>query len=602
MDFRNIAIIAHVDHGKTTLVDGLLHQCNAFASHQQVEDRVMDSMDLERERGITITSKNTAVFYGDTKINILDTPGHADFGGEVERVLSMVEGAVLLVDAAEGPLPQTRFVLRKAMDRGLKIILCINKIDRPDARAQEVLDEVYDLFIDLDADEEQLDFPVIYACAKDGTAGNSEDAIEDNLRPLLDTIVEAVPAPPAPSADGHAQLLITNLDYDPYVGRLAIGRLMGDVMRRNDAGRWFYDGGDKSARPARVYTWKGLRRHEVDEVLPGDVVAIAGIDGITVGDTFATGDNPEALPRIEVDEPTIGMGFSINSGPFSGKDGKYLTARQIRDRLDRELLSNVSIKVEDTDNSDRFMVYGRGELQLGILIEQMRREGFELTVSRPEVVKKDIEGVLSEPWELVTLDVPDDAVGTVTNKLQERKGQMTDMMQDGSGRTHLQFRIPARGLIGFRGEFLTDTKGEGIMNSLFDGWDADAGFIMNRARGAMIADRSGKATTYSLFNLQPRGTLLIEPGAEVYEGMIVGIHSRANDLNVNIVRAKQLTNFRSAGADDKQILAPPKRLTLEGALEFIDDDELVEITPQHIRLRKKALKANQRSIVRGERK
>ena len=598
MDFRNIAIIAHVDHGKTTLVDGMLKQCHAFAAHEEVEDRVMDSMDLERERGITITSKNTAVAYGKTKINIMDTPGHADFGGEVERVLSMVEGALLLVDASEGPLPQTRFVLRKAMDQGLALMVCINKIDRPDARADEVLQEVYDLFIELDADENQLEFPVLYACARDGIAQTELDGQGTDLRPLLDAIVEHIPAPA--KEEGDARMVITNLDYDPYVGRLCLGRLRGGVLKKNDQVRWFHADGDKNVRAQVIYTWNGLKRVEVDEAIPGDVIAIAGVEGITVGDTIAGGENPEALPRIEVDEPTIGMTMSINTSPLSGREGKYLTARQIRNRLERELLSNVSLKMELGDTAESFKIFGRGELQLAILIEQMRREGFEITVSRPEVVMREIDGEMHEPFEEVTLDVPDDVVGSITQHMAGRKGEMLDLRADGSGRSKMVYKIPTRGLIGFRSKLLTESRGEGVMNSLFAGWEPYAGFIQGRANGALVADRAGSTTTYTLFKLQPRGRLFLGPGVDIYEGMIVGEHVRENDLNVNAVRAKQLTNFRTVNADEKQVLAPPVQITLEWALEWVDNDEVVEITPESIRIRKKILAGNQRTIVRGE--
>ncbi|TVQ87349.1 MAG: translational GTPase TypA [Deltaproteobacteria bacterium] len=600
MDFRNIAIIAHVDHGKTTLVDGLLRQCHAFQDHEAVQDRVMDSMDLERERGITITAKNTAVFYQDAKINIVDTPGHADFGGEVERVLTMVDGALLLVDASEGPLPQTRYVLGKAMAAGLTLMVVINKIDRPDARTEEVLQEVYDLFIDLDAEEDQLDFPVLYACARDGFAKHALDDEDVDLRPLLDAIVEHIP-PPSDVQGEHATLMVTNLDYDPYVGRLCLGRLQGGPLKKNEASTWFGLEKQKMVRPQLMYSWRGLKRYEVDVAEPGDIIAIAGVPEITVGDTLTTAPEPKPLPRLRVDEPTIGMRFGINTSPLSGRDGKYLTSRQVRDRLDRELLANVSLKVEDADDgSEALMVYGRGELQLAILIEQMRREGFELTIGRPRVVKREVDGELQEPWEQAFLDVPDDAVGSVTQKLAARKGQMLDMRTDGSGRTRLTYRIPSRGLIGYRSELLTDSRGEGLLNTMFDGWDADVGFIQGRLNGTLISDRAGKATTYALYNLLPRGEMFIIPGEEVYEGMIVGIHKRENDLNVNVVRAKQLTNVRSAGADEKQLLPPPRELTLESAMEFIDDDECIEITPSAIRLRKTVLKGNERTIVRGE--
>jgi len=599
MDFRNIAIIAHVDHGKTTLVDGLLRQCNAFAEREEVTDRVMDSMDLERERGITITSKNTAVTYGTTKINIMDTPGHADFGGEVERVLAMVEGALLLVDASEGPLPQTRFVLRKAMEQGLTLMVCINKIDRPDARANEVLQEVYDLFIELDATEEQLEFPVIYACARDGIAQMELDVAGDSLRPLLDAVIEHVPAPK--TEEGDCRLLVTNLDYDPYVGRLCLGRLRGGTLKKNQQVRWFSEDGEKNVRVALLYTWNGLKRQEVTEAQAGDVIAIAGVEGITVGDTIAAGENPEALPRLTVDEPTIGMTFSINTSPLSGREGKFLTARQIRNRLERELLSNVSLKMELGETAEQFKVFGRGELQLAILIEQMRREGFEITVSRPEVVIREIDGEKHEPFEEVVLDIPDDVVGPVTQHMAARRGEMQDLTSDGSGRSRMTYIVPTRGLIGFRSKLLTESRGEGIINTLFAGWRPYAGYIQGRANGSLVSDRAGTTTTYSLFNLQPRGKLFIGPGVEIYEGMLVGEHVRANDLNVNAARAKQLTNFRTVNADEKQILAPPVQVTLEWALEFIDADEVVEITPTSIRLRKRILASNKRTIIRGER-
>jgi GTP-binding protein len=600
MEFRNIAIIAHVDHGKTTLVDGLLRQCHTFQAHEALQDRVMDSMDLERERGITIAAKNTAVFYRDVKINIVDTPGHADFGGEVERVLTMVDGAILLVDASEGPLPQTRYVLTKAMQAGLTLMVVVNKIDRPDARTEEVLQEVYDLFIDLDAAEDQLDFPVLYACARDGFAKMALTDPDEDLRPLLDAIIEHVP-PPSNTGEGGAQLLVTNLDYDSYVGRLCLGRLRGGPLKRNDACTWFGVDKSKMVRPQLVYSWRGLKRYEVDVALPGDIIAIAGVPEITVGDSIVSGEDPKPLPRLRVDEPTIGMRFGINTSPLAGKDGKFLTSRQLRERLERELLANVSLKIEDADDgSDAVMVYGRGELQLAILIEQMRREGFELTIGRPRVVKREVEGVLHEPWEQALLDVPDEAVGAVTQKLAARKGQMLDMRADGSGRTRLTYRIPSRGLIGYRNELLTDTRGEGLLNTLFDGWDNDVGYIQGRLNGTLISDRTGKTTTYALFNLLARGEMFVAPGEEVYEGMIVGIHKRENDLNVNVVRPKQLTNVRSAGADEKQILPPPRELTLESAMEFIDDDECIEVTPSAIRLRKTVLKGNERTIVRGE--
>jgi GTP-binding protein len=603
MAFRNIAIIAHVDHGKTTLVDKILAQCHAFGAHEQIDDRVMDSMDLERERGITITSKNTAVFYKDVKINILDTPGHADFGGEVERVLSMVEGAILLVDASEGPLPQTRFVLRKAMEAGLVMAVCVNKIDRPDARIAEVLNEIYDLFIDLGANDEQLDFPVLYAFARAGVAHYELGDEHTDLTPLLDTIVNRMPPPrPSPVPHDGPQFMATNLDYDAYVGRLAVGRLFGATLSKGQPLRHFTADAERTVRPQLLYTWRGLRRIEVKEVEPGDIVAIAGIEDITVGDSLVGGEDPKPLPRVKVDEPTIGMTMGINNSPYSGKDGKFLTSRQIGARLEREVMSNVSLRVEETPGREAFKVYGRGELQLAILVEQMRREGFEMTLSRPEVVRKQTpEGTL-EPYEVVTLDVPEANVGAMTQALAARKGLMLDMAQDGRGRSRLVYRIPSRGLIGFRGEFLTETRGEGVMNALFDGWDEDVGHIMHRSNGGLVADRTGVTTTYALYKLQPRATkMFCGPGEDVYEGMIIGEHIRENDLNVDCTRAKQLTNFRSAGADEKQILFPPVLLTLERAMEFIDDEELIEVTPHHIRLRKRVLETNKRSIVRRER-
>jgi GTP-binding protein len=603
MEFRNIAIIAHVDHGKTTLVDAILRQCRAFGEHEHLVDRVMDSMDLERERGITITSKNTAVVYDGTKINIVDTPGHSDFGGEVERVLSMVEGALLLVDASEGPLPQTRFVLRKAMAAGLELVVCINKIDRADARPEQVLQAVYDLFIDLGATDKQLEFPVLYAIAREGVASKSLAVAGTDLRPLLDTIVATIPAPAGTVDAGGARLLVTNLDYDPYVGRLALGRLTGGPLRRQSQGVLFDEDGQRNVKIQLVYTWNGLKRVEVDEAVPGDIVALAGIDGLTVGDTVATGPDPRPLPRIKVDEPTIGITVTINNSPLAGREGKFMTSRQIKERLDRELMTNVSLKLEQTGTSDAFKLFGRGELQLGILIEQMRREGFEMSLSRPEVrFKEDASGDLTEPFEEITIDVPDVAVGAITQQMAARKGEMRDLQTDGSGRTKLVYRVPTRGMIGFRGEMLTETRGEGVMNTLFDGWDKHAGIIQRRVNGSIIADRSGTCTAYSLFNLQPRGVLFVGPGDEVYEGMVVGEHNRESDLNVNVVRGKQLTNFRTTAADEKLVLAPPRVATLESGMDFIDDDEWIEVTPTKVRIRKKVLPANERSIVRGERK
>ncbi len=580
-------------------MDGLLRQCHAFQAHQEVVDRVLDSMDLERERGITIAAKNTAVTYRGVKINICDTPGHADFGGEVERVLQMCEGALLLVDAAEGPLPQTRFVLRKAMEAGLRLVVCINKIDRQDARAEEVLQEIYDLFIDLDADEELLEFPVLYACARDGLAGFDLHGEMTDLRPLLDTLVETVPPPPVAPEGTPPQLLVTNLDYDPYVGRLSLGRLFGAPLHKGDQVVVFGADGQRRARLSLLYTWDGLKRVEVERAEPGDIIAIAGIDGVTVGDTVSAGERAAPLPRVRVDEPTIGITIGINTSPMAGREGKFLTARQILERLERELLTNVSLRLEHAQGDENFRLYGRGELQLAILIEQMRREGFELSVSRPEVVfKHTADGRVLEPFEQAILDVPDASVGAITQMMAARKGTLVDLQQDGSGRARMVYRIPSRGLIGFRGELLTETRGEGVLNTLFDGWDERVEGIARRKNGALVADRAGKTTAYSLFHLQPRGVLFVGPGEEVYEGMIVGEHAKLNDLNVNAVRAKQLTNFRAAGADEKTILSPPRPITLEGAMEWIDDDEWVEVTPTSLRLRKRALSQRDRSIVR----
>ncbi|MEC7241933.1 MAG: translational GTPase TypA [Myxococcota bacterium] len=598
---RNIAIIAHVDHGKTTLVDGLLAQAGTFAAHEEVEDRVMDSMDLERERGITILAKNTAVQVGDVKINIVDTPGHADFGGEVERVLKMVDGAILLVDASEGPLPQTRFVLRKALEAGLKIMVCINKIDRPDARIQEVENEVYDLFIDLDAEEDQLEFPMIYACAKEGWCTEDPNQKGDDLSPLFTTIIDFFPEP-AGNSDSTLQFLVTQLDYDSYVGRLAIGRIVNGTLKQRDELLLCGEEGEKKVKVNQLYTWKGLRRTETTEAEAGEIIAIAGISELNIGDTLTAIEDPQPLPRTKVDEPTIGITILANTSPFSGREGKYVTARQIRERLEKEMLHNVALKLEDGPNMEAMKVYGRGELQLAILIEQMRREGFEMCISKPEVLVRDENGKKTEPYELAAMDFPDTFIGVVTEKMNLRKGRMVEMKQAGSGRVRIEFRVPSRGLIGFRGEYLNDTRGQGILNTLYDGYDEYAGYIPYRLNGSLVADRKGKTTTYALFGLQPRGKLMVGVGVDVYEGMIVGECARENDLNVDATKAKQLTNFRSAGADEKQILAPPMQMTLEKAMEFIAEDELVEITPENIRLRKKVLQASGRSVVRGEKK
>jgi len=597
---RNIAIIAHVDHGKTTLVDHMLRQSGTFRDNQVVADRVMDSMDLERERGITILAKNTAVWYGDTKINIVDTPGHADFGAEVERVLKMVEAALLLVDASEGPLPQTRFVLGKALEAGLAVMVCINKIDRPDARAAEVLDEVYDLFIDLDADDEQLDFPVLYACARDGYCHTELSEEPGDLRPLFDAIMAHVP-PPQGNPEGVPSMLVTQLDYDKYLGRLAVGRVYEGTLRRNVDLLLVGDGEDRKVKLTKLFGFEGLDRVERDEVPAGELCSIAGIADLNIGDSLTSIDDPRPLPRVHVEEPTIGVTFWANSGPFSGLDGKYVTGRQLRERLEREVLVNVSFQLDTS--GDALKVYGRGELQIAILIEQMRRQGYEMCVSRPEVlIREDSEGKKTEPYEIAQLDFPEEYMGVVSEKLNLRKGRMLNMKVAGSGRVRVEFRVPSRGLIGFRGEFLNDTRGLGILNTLYDAYDTYAGYIPFRQNGSLVSDRKGATTPYALFHLQPRGKLFVRPGIDTYEGMIVGENARGNDMNVNVCRSKALNNVRTAGADEKLILAPPVPLTIERALEYIAEDELVEITPNSLRLRKKELRANMRSVVRGERK
>lgn len=598
-DLRNIAIIAHVDHGKTTLVDGMLRQAGIFRSNQQIQERIMDNIDLEREKGITIMAKNTAVEYRGVKINIVDTPGHADFGGEVERTLKMVDGVLLLVDASEGPLPQTRFVLKKALELKLPPILVINKIDRPDARIQAVLNEVYDLFIDLDATEEQLEFPIVYTNAKKGIALVDLNDNPEDLKPLFDLILRTIP-PPEGDKDGALQLLVTNIDYNDYIGRLAIGRVFSGSVRVGDlVGVVNGNGEIVKTKITSIFTFQGLERIETDKALVGDIVALSGIDGINIGDTITDLENPRPLPRIKVDEPTISMVFSVNTSPFAGREGRFVTSRNLRERLEKELLYNVSIKVsfEDTDS---FKVMGRGELQLAILIEMMRREGYELSVSMPETITKDINGTLHEPMELLVIDVPEEFVGVVTQQVGMRKGKIQKMQNNGHGRVRLEFRIPSRGLIGFRSQFLTDTRGTGLMNHLFDGYEPWHGPMSKRRTGALVADRAGRSTTYALFHLQPRGTLFIRENTPVYEGMIVGENSRDNDLNVNVTKEKKLTNMRAASADDTIQLIPPRILDLEQALEFIREDELVEVTPQSIRLRKKVLEASKRSKINNE--
>jgi len=592
-DLRNIAIIAHVDHGKTTLVDGLLKQAGIFRSNEKVQERVLDNIDLERERGITIMAKNTAVTYDGVKINIVDTPGHADFGGEVERTLKMVDGVLLLVDASEGPLPQTRFVLKKALELNLPPILVINKIDRSDARVQAVLNEVYDLFIDLDATEDQLDFPVLYTNAREGFAKRSLEEDSINLKPLFDTIIETIPAP-VYEQNGPLQLLVTNIDYDNYIGRLAIGRIFSGTVRVDDyVSVTQEDGQVLRTKVTSLFTFQGLERITTKEASAGEIVSLAGIEGITIGDTVTDAEDPRPLPRIKVDEPTISMVFSVNTSPFSGRDGRYVTSRKLRERLEKELLYNVSIKVA-FDDTDSFKVLGRGELQLAILIEMMRREGYELSVAMPETITKTIDSVLHEPMELLVIDVPEDYVGIVAQQVGMRRGRMQKMHNNGFGRVRLEFRIPSRGLIGFRSQFLTDTRGTGLLNHLFDGYEPWQGQISKRQTGALVADRPGTSTTYALFHLQPRGVLFIRENTTVYEGMVIGENSRENDLDVNVIKEKKLTNMRAANADDALQLIPPRIMSLEQAIEFIKEDELVEITPKTIRLRKKILDANRR--------
>ena len=598
---RNVAIIAHVDHGKTTLVDGLLRQSGTFRANQTVDDRVLDSLDLERERGITILAKNTAVSFRGVKVNIVDTPGHADFGGEVERGLHMVDGALLLVDASEGPLPQTRFVLRKALERRLPLILVVNKIDRQDARIQEVVNEVYDLFIDLDADEAQLEFPILYTDARKGVAHRELGDGSTSLLPLFETIVDTVPAAGGDAA-ARPRFLVANLDYDPYVGRLALGRLFdGALEMQRTYALCREDGTVDPVKFSALYTFSGLERSKVESAVAGDICAVAGVEQVHIGDSICDLEAPEPLPRIHVDEPTVSMMFLVNTGPFSGREGRLLTSRQIRDRLQTEQLGNVAIDVRDTDRADVFEVCGRGELQLGILIETMRREGFELLVSRPTALTRTIEGVLHEPVEHLFLDVPEEYTGVVTEKLSMRRGRMHNLVNHGTGRVQLEFKIPARGLIGFRGEFLTDTKGAGVMNSLMDGWAPWAGSIPQRMSGALVADRNGRVTAHASYGLEERGELFVAPGIEVYQGMVAGERNRAGDLEVNICREKKLTNMRSATSDVLVTLRPPRVLSLDQAIEFIAEDEYVEVTPATLRLRKAELDTNKREQLRKKR-
>jgi GTP-binding protein len=597
---RNVAIIAHVDHGKTTLVDALLHQSGIFRANERVAERAMDNTDLERERGITILAKNTAVHYRDVLINIVDTPGHADFGGEVERTLAMVDGVLLLVDASEGPLPQTRFVLRKALERRLTPIVVINKIDRPDARVQEVLNEIYDLFIDLDAIEEQLDFPVLYTSARAGTSSLSAAEAGEDLRPLFDAIVNYVP-PPRGDVDAPLQMLVANLDSSDYLGRIAIGRVFNGRVKIGDpVAVCKLDRRVQETKVTKLFAFEGLRRIEITEAAAGDIVCLAGIEDITIGETIADVEHRIAMPVIAVDEPTVSMIFGVNTSPMSGRDGQFITSRQIKDRLDRELLGNVSIKVEPTETPEQMKVLGRGELQLSILIEMMRREGFELQVSRPIIVTKEVDGKLMEPVEDLVIDVAEEFQGVVIAQVGTRRGTMTKMVNHGSGRVRLEFRIPARGLIGFRSQFLTETKGTGIMNHLFSGWEPWHGAIGARSTGALVADRAGVATAFAIWNLQERGEIFVEPGAPVYEGMLIGENARASDMDVNVTKEKKQTNMRASTADEAVRLIPPRKLGLEQAIEFINDDELVEVTPHNFRLRKRVLAANMRPKSRAE--
>jgi len=598
-DIRNIAIIAHVDHGKTTLIDGLLHQSGIFRANEKVAERVMDSLDLERERGITILAKNTTVHYGNVKINIVDTPGHADFGGEVERTLAMVDGVMLLVDASEGPLPQTRFVLKKALEANLPPIVCINKIDRPDARVGAVLDEIYDLFIDLDASEDQLDFPVVYTNARAGIATRDLKQPSENLKPLFDLIVQALPGP-AGDIQGPTQFQANNLDYNDYVGRLAVGRIKNGTLAVGNYTLCRMDGTQQPVKVTQVYGWEGLKRIELPIAEAGDIVALAGIEDIGIGDTIADRENPRPLPALRIDEPTIAMVFSANNSPWSGREGEFVTSRKLRERLQYEQRKNVSLRVADTDQPDAFQVTGRGEFQLAIVIETMRREGYELQVSKPTVVTREINGTLHEPVELLVIDVPEDFIGVVSQLLAMRKGKMTKMVHAGSSRVRLEFSVPSRGLIGFRSRFLTDTRGTGIMNALFDGWAPWHGTIQGRSNGAMVADREGTATPYAIFHLQERGIIFISPGDRVYEGMVVGEYSRDVDLNVNISREKKLTNIRAAGRDENIIITPHREMGLEDGIEWVGDDELVEVTPESVRLRKKVLKQSDRPRRRQE--
>ena len=596
---RNIAIIAHVDHGKTTLVDHLIRQAGTFRENQAVEERLMDSMDLEKERGITIAAKNASFTYEDIKINIVDTPGHSDFGGEVERVLNMVDGAILLCDASEGPLPQTRFVLKKALEQNIKVIVVVNKIDRSDARIQEVHNEIFDLFIDLDATEEQCDFHTVYAIAREGMATLDPAVNTGNLKVLYDAIVNLVP-PPKVEENAPLQLMVSNVGYNDYVGRLAMGRMRAGHIKVGDDVLCIQENKQQKVKVSALFQYHVNSQIPVQEIGAGDMAIIAGIQDFTIGDTITSALDPRPLPRITVEEPTVGMVFSVNNGPFAGMEGKNVTSRKILERLERELLYNVSIRVEKTDATDAFKVVGRGELQLGVLIEQMRREDFELLVSKPQVIFKNVDGKKLEPMEHAVIDIEDPFVGAVTEKLGMRKGIMTNMVQKGSGRTRLEFRIPSRGLIGYRSEFLTDTRGTGLLNTNFDGWDDYRGDITSRLNGAMISDRKGEANAYSIWNKQERGTMYVNHGTEVYEGMIVGEHAKDNDLIVNIIEAKRMSNVRSSGADEAIRVIPVRPMTLEKAMEWIKETELIEVTPKNIRLRLRELDPHKRPKVQKD--
>lgn len=592
---RNLAIIAHVDHGKTTLVDQMFRQSGLFRENQEVSERLMDSMDLERERGITISAKNCSIEWKGVKINILDTPGHADFGGEVERALTMVDGAILLVDASEGPLPQTRFVLKKALENRLQVLVVVNKIDRQDARPDEVLNEVYDLFIDLEADDQQIDFPVLYAIGRDGIAKHSLEAESSNLEPLLDAVLEHVP-PPRSQEEAPFQMLVADLGYSEFLGRLAIGRVVNGSVRRNEPLVCVGEQGTRPLRATKLQVYRGVGMTEVEQIEAGDILILAGVEEVHIGDTICQAERPEALTRLRIDEPTVSMRFLTNTSPLSGREGKLVQSTKIRERLIRETLRNVSLQVEDTDDAECFLVKGRGELQMAVLIETMRREGFELTVGRPEVICRREGTQLLEPIEEVYVDCDEGFLGIVSEKLSLRKGRLVNLVNHGTGRIRAQFQVPSRGLIGYRSEFLTDTRGTGIMNSMLLGFEAHRGPLPTRLSGSLVADRSGKGVAYALFNLEPRGRLFITPGTEVYEGMIIGEHNREGDLNVNPCKEKKLTNVRASGKDENTVLTPVLPLTLEQAIEFLADDEVVEVTPKSIRLRKAILGQSGRQI------